>query len=461
MSLGKKILKTSVIFSILKYLSFFVGIGGQIFLARLIAPDFFVPFITAFAIVEIIYAFAGIGLNNVLLTYQREPYIFGTAFYIIGFLCIILLIISYAIANFFFTKDILFLLLLLAISKSIAMYVGIFATFLEKDFKHVLVGLLEIIAKVVSVVVAIYLAYLGIKTEVLVYKELIYSFLFSGALFLIVSKDIEYKFSFATAKKIFQFSYKFFLIRVLAVLEKNIPILFLGNFAGNASAYFERSYYLGGLSNAFLSPVNSKIAYAFYAKVKGELHRVKKGVQLNIFFTLRFIMPISIILNFFSQEIILFIYGDKWIGAAKYLHALAGSFLCLPLLAVLIFFMLSHDGIVTLFKNKLCSLSAILISIFLIYIFSLDLVYIAWAFSLITFVSFIYLLIITHIKLKLDLRYLFLKPIVLALTLSPILLLSETYWLITSFCFGIIYILILSLIERDTIKVLLNLLRNK
>lgn len=461
MSLAFKILKTSLVYSLLSYFSFAIGIFGQIVLARLIAPEFFVPFVTSLAFIEIIYAFGSIGLNNVLLTYQKEPKIFGTSFFLVTFLSSCLFILCIGSSFIFLEKELLQIIILLTFAKSISMYSTLFTSFLEKDFHHSLIGLFEVIAKIIAISIAIYFAFIGIKTYALIYKEIIYSILFTGALFLYVTKSIEYKFNPNTAKKVFNFSFKFFIIGLVEVSIKNLPILFLSKFSGNSSAYFERGYYLGGLPNTFLSPVNSRISYAFYVKLKDQLHRIKKGVYLNISFSYRLILPITIIVIIFSKEIVLLIYGEQWIEVGRYLKYLAGLFIFLPLFAILKFFLISHNRIDIVFKTRIYSFISLILGIFFIYHFSLDFKYIALLLSIIYFFSFIYLMVITNKKLKIDLKRLFFKPFVIAILLIPVLLIPKLHWMIISWFYLLLYLSMLIISEKESLMEIINLLKGR
>jgi O-antigen/teichoic acid export membrane protein len=237
-----------------------------------------------------------------------------------------------------------------------------------------------------------------------------------------------------------------------------LPILFLGKFSGTKSAYFERGYYLGVLPNTFLLPINSKISYAFYAKLKDQLDRVKKGVHLNISFSYRLVLPITIIAIIFSKEIVLLIYGEQWIEVAGYFKYLAGLFILSPLFAILKFFLISHDGIDAVFKSRIYSLIALILGIFLIYHFSLDFKYIALLLSIIYFFSFIYLIVFTNKKLKMDLKELFLKPSFIAILLIPVLLIPKLYWMIISLFYLLLYLSILIISEKESLIEIIYLL---
>ena len=458
MPLAHKIFKTSLVYSIISYCSFATGILGQVVLARLIAPEFFVPFITSLAFIEIIYAFGSFGLNKILLTYQKEPQIFGTSFFLVAFLSSCLFILCVGSSFIFLEKELRQIIILLTFAKSISIYSTLFTSFLEKDFQHSIMGLFELVAKIIAISLAIYFAFTGIKTYALVYKEIIYSILFTGVLFLYVTKSIEYKFNLTTAKKVFNFSFKFFVLNLVEVSIKNLPILFLGKFSGTKSAYFERGYYLGVLPNTFLLPINSKISYAFYAKLKDQLDRVKKGVHLNISFSYRLVLPITIIVIIFSKEIVLLIYGEQWIEVAGYFKYLAGLFILSPLFAILKFFLISHDGIDAVFKSRIYSLIALILGIFLIYHFSLDFKYIALLLSIIYFFSFIYLIVFTNKKLKMDLKELFLKPSFIAILLIPVLLIPKLYWMIISLFYLLLYLSILIISEKESLIEIIYLL---
>ena len=186
--------------------------------------------------------------------------------------------------------------------------------------------------------------------------------------------------------------------------------------------------------------INSKISYAFYAKLKDQLDRVKKGVHLNISFSYRLFLPITIIVLIFSKEIVLLVYGEKWIEVAVYFKYLAGLFILSPLFAILKFFLISHNGIDEVFKSRIYSLIALILGIFFIYHFSLDFKYIALLLSIIFFFSFIYLIVFTNKKLKIDLKGLFLKPSFIAVLLTPVLLIPNLHWMIISWFYLLLYL---------------------
>ena len=457
LSISKKILKASVGFSLFKYFSFIVGILGQIILARLISPEFFIPFISVLALLEIIYAFGSIGLGNILLSYQNEKAVYGTAIYLVSLLSIILFIISVILGRIILGKEFLTIILLLSLSKSVSMYFNIFSAYLEKDFNHTLIGFIEFLSKSIAFAFAIYMVLNGFKTESLVIRELSFTILQILFLFFIVFKKIDYSFNLSTAKKILLFSYKFIYLALLEVSLRNIPILFLGKTNGNDSAFYEKSSYLGGLPVIMLSPVNSKISYSYYVKVKNEMAKVKKAIFLNIFISFRLLLPFSLILYFYNREIINFLFGENWIDAGPYLKALSMSFLLVPLLDILKFYLISVNQIHLVSKIKLYSLLGLIALIYFIYLNSFSLVFVAWSFSIVSLISFLFFLIYVFFKLKISYIKIFLFPIISCLFSLIIILAFQLNWIFNSFLFLLTYLVLLLILEIRSYKDIMRL----
>jgi O-antigen/teichoic acid export membrane protein len=72
MGLSKRVINATIYFTLLRYISFFIGIVGQVILARLLMPDDFIPFVLSIAFIDIVYSFGGIGINDAILLYQKE-----------------------------------------------------------------------------------------------------------------------------------------------------------------------------------------------------------------------------------------------------------------------------------------------------------------------------------------------------------------------------------------------------
>jgi len=455
--LSKKVFKATLIFTSLTYLSFFIGIVGQILLARLLLPSDFVPFVISLSIIEIVYAFGSIGLNNALLSYQEEENIFGTAFYMILLIGSSLFFILYIYIYFSSHDELKNIIIPLALAKSIGMLSIVYSTYLEKDFNHYLVGSIDVFAKIFSVFMAVYLASTGIKTEALVYKEVIYIVLNIGLLFIFVNKSISYKFSYRSFKKLTTFSYKFFFYRMIQVTNKNIPILFLGKMTGAGSALYERSFYLGGLTSSVLSPFNSKIAYAFYTKVQDDLNRVKKGVELNLYVTFRITLPLAIIFLLYAKEIVELFYGKNWIEAHFYLQGLAGFVLFFSLFAIVENFIISRHKIGLSIFIRVISLVIMLATIFYIYFFNASYYLLAWSFSFSSMISFLYLLIKTLYIIDLNLKEVFLKPILFIFIASTSFFIDS--FILALFSFSIVYLFSIIVFEKAKIKSIVGMFR--
>lgn len=456
MSYAKRVLTTSILFSLMKYLSFLVGLVGQIYLARLILPEEFVPVVLAISILEIIFAFGEFGFNNAILSNQDEKNIFGTSFFFIILLILTLLIFVFIAAHFYSTNSTQQVILLLAPAKALTMLSVVYSTYLEKDFKHTTVGATQVGAKCAGTMGAIYLANNDFGTGALIFKEVAYSSFYFFVLFLFVGRKFNYTFSRTTAGKILSFSISFFLLRVTEVAIKNLPIIFLGRISALDSTYYEKSYYLGGLPNTFLAPVNAKVSYAFYSKVKGEFKRISKGVFLNLYCTFRLLLPVTIISYIYSNEIILLIYGENWSMASDYLKGFSLYMLFAPLGAICKFVLISQDRIKSVIKNRLFSLFSIIF--FLFFLDRFEVYHLAWVLSIVSLFSFVHYLWVMNEFIQVDFKKIMLVP-TCSLLASSFCFYSDLYFVYNSIALFFLYFVLIFLAEKTTIKNILGMLK--
>jgi len=86
---------------------------------------------------------------------------------------------------------------------------------------------------------------------------------------------------------------------------------------------FSQAFYLVSLTNTALSTITEKVAMVTYSNSKNENEDPKRQVDWISLLSFALSAPIALVLFIYSEEILMFLYGEKWIGASPYLKGLA------------------------------------------------------------------------------------------------------------------------------------------
>jgi teichuronic acid exporter len=410
-----KLFKSILFFSFFKYLSFTVGILGQILLVRLLLPSDFSEYVMAIALIEIVFLFSSLGLNNAVLKYQYESEVFGTGLcvsIVLGFLFFLISLLLYVILPY--EDDIKNIFIVLAISKLLSFPMSIYNAFLEKDFKQFKIGSIELFSKLTGFMLAIYLIkYNDFRVEALVVKDSLSVLLQFFLIFIFTFKKVKFGFDVKLAKMFFNFSYKVLILRFTEVSNKQLPILFLGSALNSQVSFFERSHYLIGLPNTFFSPLNAKISYAFYSKYQNEVKKVFKAMEINIYVTFRMLLPISILSFLYPKDIILIVYGEGWLEMVDFFKALSFTILFLPMFSIIKFYFVYKGEFMKLVLIRSLAVIILLLNILLIHFgFVKEFYSLGYSFTLGYFLSVIYVFFYVYKINAFNFYFLFLLPFI-------------------------------------------------
>lgn len=165
-------------------------------------------------------------------------------------------------------------------------------------------------------------------------------------------KNIFHRGKWLTAAGIFNYFYH------------NADNLVVGKLLGLTSlGLYMQIYRISILPITEISDVFSRATFPIYVKMSEDLYRLKKAF-IKTFFTIAIIVfPISFIIFFFPEQIILIILGKNWVVAAPVLKALAlfGALRAVSNTAVGLFYSIQRQDVIT--KLTLISLAAMLITI--------------------------------------------------------------------------------------------------
>ena len=314
----------------------------SIFLARLLEPADFGLIAMAMVFVGIAGIFSEIGLGGALVQRRKVlPIHYASVFYfnmVVSFVLMALLYFSAPfIANFYENNALIPMVQILSITFVINAFSSVQRTKLRKELNYALLTKLTFSSSLLSGIVGISLAFAGFGVWSLIVQSL-----FSGILFnLFVWTKSQWKptasFSWKALKQLWGYGFRMFLSGFLETLFTKLDTLIIGKlFEASALGFFNRAKSLDRLIVRYSSGSLMSVLFPVLTKVQHNLPRFKnivvKSLGIIVFITFLFMGGLYLV----SYELIMMLYGDKWLPTVELFKILVFSGFGYPVSALLV-----------------------------------------------------------------------------------------------------------------------------
>ncbi len=206
-------------------------------------------------------------------------------------------------------------------------------------------------SQICGAIVAITLASLSFGVWSLVYYALTKALFYTSIIWFFSSWRPRFEFDLNAVLTIFSFSLNLTLTKFLNYVERNSDKLIIGYSNGTSSLgiytrAYEAFHQIIKLVNGFYNPVFYSIA------AKNQLNKtyLKKILLLSYQGLIFLFLPIFLILFFYSSELIIIVFGNKWIDMSPILTVLSFAFLIKPINKLNVEIFKSLDKVVMLRK---------------------------------------------------------------------------------------------------------------
>lgn len=203
---------------------------------------------------------------------------------------------------------------------------------LRKKLKFKLLATTNIAAAVVSVVVAIVLAYMGWGVWSLVAQQLVLSIMGALLLWIVGRWRPSFVFSVSSFKELFHFGFFILLSNLINTFCNNIQGLLIGRIYNPATmGYYSQARKLEQVSSNSLSQIVDQVAYPVLAEAQNDkayMQNILKKLITSLAFV---VFPLMMVMALTARPLIVLIYSAKWLPAVPYFQILciAGTASCL------------------------------------------------------------------------------------------------------------------------------------
>lgn len=203
---------------------------------------------------------------------------------------------------------------------------------LVRDLKFKQLGILSIVAVIISSVCAIGAAVSGWNAYALVLYQVLNAFISTMGCIILSKYTFSVRFRKSDFLKHFSFGFYTTLANIIDAIYDNILVVITGKISTvNQVGYMSQSKKIQEVSTSGISLSINNVAFPLLTKYRDEKELfVRESNQLILTVSL-LLFPILVLISIFAKQVILIVFGEQWIDATPYLSALmvAGIFVIL------------------------------------------------------------------------------------------------------------------------------------
>ena len=323
--------------SIQRFSQVFVSFISGIVLARLLEPEDYgcIGMLSIFMLISA--TFIDGGFASALIQKKRptqEDY--STVFFWnLGLSVVIYLILFFfapLIAEFYHLPLLCYVLRVQGVVLIINALQTVQSNLLNKQFRFKKIAITLISTSILSLVVTVWLAYIGLGVWALVVQNILVALIPTLVYWTTNNWYPKLVFSIKSFKELFSFGFYMLLSTLVATIVNNIQGLLIGRIYNPAlMGYYSKAHSTEMLASTTIAQVVSQVTYPLYSELQDGKDQmivaIKRITSLIAFVT----FPLMFLLILLGEPLFILLYSDKWIQSVPYfqLLCLAGLAICL------------------------------------------------------------------------------------------------------------------------------------
>lgn len=240
---------------------------------------------------------------------------------------------------FGYSQSVVVVLLTLAAVGVSDSVMGIAWVQLDKALLFTRVNLVTAIAFPISYLPAFYVAFNGGGYWALLAQNAAYALLLLFGLWFTARRVLpeiwktRWKFSRALARQFLRFGIFVGLATIFATLVYQFDNFLVGTFVGAETlGYYDRAYRIAQWSSILVGSVLTRTAFFAYSRLQYDLVRLTKTATMSLWIVTMLAVPIALAIFISADELVLFLFGAKWLPSAIFLRFLVVYSVLRPLL---------------------------------------------------------------------------------------------------------------------------------
>ena len=313
---------------------------GNLVLARLLLPSDFgaIGMLTIFISLSEVFIDGGFGAALIQKkdVSQKD---YSTIFYWNIIIAVILFVVFYFCSPFVAEFYHMAVLTDLFRATSVVLIINSFSiiqtNILTKNLNFKLIAKINLISMTIGVAIAVVMAYVGFGVWSLVVKNLLAALITAILLWLLTKWRPLWVFSWASFKSLYGFGALLLISRLLNSLFENIQGLVIGRcFTAKDLGFYTQAKKLDQLPSSSMSQIVTRVTFPVFAKIADNRDMLRSSFRKNIICTTYLFFPLEILLIVISQDLIVFLFTEKWFESIPYFRILCIYSMFIPLNAI-------------------------------------------------------------------------------------------------------------------------------
>ena len=314
----------------------------SIFLARLLDVSDFGLVAIAMTIIGLSWSFSDMGLNGALIQRKRVLSIhYSSVFYFNIIIASILTITTYLlapiIASFYGDDRLVLIIEVISIYFILSSLTSIHMSILIRELRFKELAQISFFSSIISGILGVILAFNDFGVWSLIFQHLISHIISILLIYKVTQYKLELKFSIKALKQLWSFGFRMFLSSILDNVFNRIDLMIIGKiFNPTILGFFQRAKSLDTMIVTYSSGSIMSVLFPILSKIKNDLARFQRVVikALNLISFISFFL--SGLFFLISNELIIILFGDKWITSVGFFQILVLVSFVYPISSLLV-----------------------------------------------------------------------------------------------------------------------------
>lgn len=319
-----------------------MGFVVSIFLARLLEPSDFGLIAMVMVVIAIAGIFSDVGLGSALIQRRRVlPIHYSSVFFFNISVGMILSLLIYLfapyIANFYDNEALVPLAQVVSVLFVINAFSSVQSTKLRKELNYTLLTKANFLAALLSGSVGIGMAVSGFGVWSLVAQSLTQAIAYNIVIWLKSHWKPEAAFSLKALQQLWAFGFRMFLSGLIETVYARMDTLIIGKlFAPAVLGFFNRAKALDNMVITYSSGSLMSVLFPVLSKVQKNLERFQQIILKSLGVIVFVVFFLLGGLYLVSHELVILLYGEKWLTTVEYFKILVLSGFGYPVSALLV-----------------------------------------------------------------------------------------------------------------------------
>jgi O-antigen/teichoic acid export membrane protein len=327
LDIGRKAIVGTLWLTASNYINFVISFGSGIVLARILMPSDFGMVALAVSILALFQILGAWGFDVAIIKEQEDVQRVASTLLllriIVSLLILVLIFIISVILRSLYAKKIITILLIIACIDTLRMISHIPSALIQKSMLLKRDAIISLLAGSISSGVAIIMAVRGFGVWSLVFLQITSSIVYFAATFLLCPYKIRPRFDKRVIKDFFNFGKYFFMGNAAEIFLEKADKIVVGTAVGSSIlGLYNRGYTMSTMFEQWISPSVKRASLPALSGTKEDNIRLSKAFTLLVRGITRAVVLFYLVTGLVAAEIIVLLYGKKWLGAVPFFRLL-------------------------------------------------------------------------------------------------------------------------------------------